>query len=332
MNVLVTGASTPLGRAIVRKLVDRRRGEVLAVGIEARGRAQVAFGADYVQTDLTRNRNIRELIFGTAVSKKIEAVIHLAQHRSPRYDSRKAHRLHVDATRLMLRLCESHPSVRRFIHRSSAEVYLSKTAQPDVLREDAPLNLEPDAAPWIRDRVEADIAVCCRMGLCSQLQINVLRCAEILAPSMGSQLFDYLSSRVCLRPMGFDPILNLLSLEDASLAFTAALECEEPGVINVPGADTLPLSRAIRKWGRDEVPLPGPVLGPLYRLRSVLRRTEFNYQLNRWRFHFNGMLDGERAARLLGYVPAHPLEWPGDPKNGPSHQAWTGSSERESSR
>ena len=36
-----------------------------------------------------------------------------------------------------------------------------------------------------------------------------------LVAQSGSQLHDYLQSRVCLRPMGFDPMLNVLSVDDA---------------------------------------------------------------------------------------------------------------------
>ena len=61
-----------------------------------------------------------------------------------------------------------------------------------------------DVAP-VRDvhRVEADLAVCACIGR-SPLVVTVLRCAECFAPSSGSQLWDYLQSRVCLRPMGYD--------------------------------------------------------------------------------------------------------------------------------
>jgi UDP-glucose 4-epimerase len=138
----------------------------------------------------------------------------------------------------------------------------------------------------------------------------VLRCAELLAPESGSQLHDYLQGLLCLRPFGFDPILNLLSLDDAARAFALALQCPEQGVFNIPGADTLPLSQAIARWGRSEVPVPGPLLGPLYSLRRAVGRTDFRYDLNQSRFHLNATLDGTRAEAVMGYVPKHPLSWP----------------------
>ena len=40
------------------------------------------------------------------------------------------------------------------------------------------------------------------------LDILVLRMAEVLAPGTGSQMYDYLQSKICFRPIGFDPMLN----------------------------------------------------------------------------------------------------------------------------
>lgn len=310
-GVLVSGATTPLGRAIIERLVADDRGPVMAIGLEAPDsvRGTLPDQASYHQVDITRPRRVRQLLFGPVREAGVQAVMHLAMHRRASVGGPQVHRLNVDATRLMLRLAENHPSVRRFILCSSASVYRSRHDSPDLLREDQPVNLSPAAPQWIRDRVEADVTVCARMGL-SPIHVNVLRCAEILAPDMGSQLHDYLSSRVCLRPLGFDPILNLLSLEDAARAFLLALDTPAQGVINIPGADTLPLSRAIRLWGRDDIPLPGPLLGPLYRWRRRMKKTDFRYSVNQRRFHYNGVLDGTRARDLLGYRPEHPLEWP----------------------
>lgn len=309
-GVLVTGATQPLGIRIIEMLVDRGI-EVLATGREPVETVQdrLPTGVDYHQADLSRNRELRELLQGPCHKRELDAVIHLAFHRAASRDGRRVHRLNVGATRLLLRLAEDQPAMKRFVHRSTAEVYLVRTDRPVMIREDQPLNLDPRAPQWVRDRVEADVTVCARTGL-SPLHVVVLRCAEILAPHSGSQLYDYLGSRVCLRPMGFDPVLNLLSLEDAAEAFVGALTCPEQGVFNIPGADTLPLSRTIQAWGRAELPLPGPLIGPLYRARTLVKRTEFRYDMNRWRFHFNAVLDGSRSRDVMGFEPHTPIQWP----------------------
>jgi len=135
----------------------------------------------------------------------------------------------------------------------------------------------------------------------------VLRCAEILAADVGSQLWDYLRTRVCLRPAGFDPMLNLLSIDDAVAALMLAIASAGQGTYNIAGADTLPLSRLIARFGRIDIPLPGPLLAPLYRLRTRAIGLDFRYDLNARRFHLGGILDDQRARLELGYRPRHPL-------------------------
>lgn len=309
-GVLVTGASTPLGCGVVEALIaDSRVSSVVAVAREARWCGAASDKLAYVSADLTRSRDRRRLLFGPAREHGVRVVVHGPLRRSPVDGGRRVHVLNVESTRELLHLAERHPTIERFVYRSFAEIYRVRPEGGAVLDEENPLELSPRMPGGVRDRVEADLTVCTRMGLAPSLSIAVLRCAELLASSSGSQLHDYLLSRVCLRPLGFDPMMMLLSLEDAVSAFVSAVHAEAQGVFNVAGADVLPLSRAIELAGRRDVPLPGPLLGPLYALRSALRGTQFSYELNRGRFHFSGVLDGTRAARELGYEPRHPIDW-----------------------
>ncbi|MCX5747411.1 MAG: hypothetical protein NT062_33520, partial [Proteobacteria bacterium] len=159
-----------------------------------------------------------------------------------------------------------------------------------------------------RDRVEADLVVCAQRS--ERLRVVVLRCAEILAPQSGSQLWDYLASRVCLRPAGFDPMINVLSVDDAVAALIAALHAPVDGVFNIRGADTLPLSSAIVESHRADLPIPGSWMSTLYKLRRAVTGFDFRYDLNAQRFHFGGILDGTRASTLLNYTPHHHVHWP----------------------
>ncbi|MCB9681713.1 MAG: hypothetical protein H6733_09600 [Alphaproteobacteria bacterium] len=310
-GVLISGATTPLGAALAADLRAHDDGPVLCVGVEADELAAdvLPAGVDYQRVDLTRPRHVRSLLFGPVRRLGVSAVVHLAAHRDARREGGRVHRLHVDATRLMLRLADDLPSVRTFVHRSSVLVYKNRTDQADVFREDAPLELSPRAPQWVRDRVEADVTACAHMGT-GRVRVAVLRCAELLAPDVGSQLWDYLSGRVCLRPAGFDPMIEVLSVADAVAALRAAVTHGAGGVFNIGGADVLPLSSAIRLSGRDALPVPGPLLGPLYRLRAAVSDRSFRYDVNRHLLHFNGVLDGRRAAEVLGYRPTHPVTWP----------------------
>lgn len=312
-GVLVTGTDAPIGELLARTLLaDESIGHVLAVG---RRRPEEALPfthgsrLTYLQVDLGRERQVHDLLFGPARDLGVEVVVHTAMSRSAMEEGGSVHALNVDATRALLQLCERHPTISRFVLKSYSEVYQVQADLPVLIAEDHPLNLSQNAPQFVRDRVEADLHACVRMGL-SRLQIVVLRCAEALAPGTGSQLFDYLESPVCLRPAGYDPMLNVASLRDVVEVLRLAVRAPEHGVYNVPGYDTLPLSVAIRKWGRIGVPMPSTWITPLYRLRRKVGGHDFRYGMNRRRFHYSGVLDGRRAREVLGYVPAHPVAWP----------------------
>ncbi len=315
-GVLVTGATTPLGCRLVQALLQNPDlGTVLAVGAEAEPPASLDARSPrlvYERVDLTRPREVHRLLFGPAKKLHLTRLIHTALHRSATDAGPRVHALNVESTRALLDAAERHPSLRHFVFRSHGDVYRIDPRHAVLLDEQDPLDLSAQAPQRVRDRVEADVSVCTRMGL-SALSITVLRCSEILAPEMGSQLYDYLASRVCLRPLGFDPMLNLLSLEDAVRALVLALKTEADGIFNVPGADTLPLRKAIALAGRTGLALPGPLLAPLYAVRASAFGMEFRYDMNHRRFHFSAILDGRRAREILNYAPEHRLDWLAQP-------------------
>lgn len=310
-RVMLLGAATPIGVALTHELLAQGIGHVLAVDppdLEAPRPTLSSPALTRVEADLTRSRARRLLLFGPAREHAVDTIVDLAMHRSARATGARAHALNVESTRELLMLCERHPTISNYVLRSFAEVYEHNPHRPTVMIEDHPLDLRAPTQ-WRRDRVEADLVACTRIGV-SRLRIAVLRTAECLAPETGSQLFDYLQSRVCLRPLGFDPILNVATLGDLARALSLAVVRCAHGIYNVPGADTLPLSRIIRLWGRAEIPLPPLLLEPLYTLRAALTGRDFSYRINRERLRFGGVLDGTRALHDLGYRPEHPVAWP----------------------
>ncbi len=313
MRVLVTGATAPTGEALIRALLaDRAIAHVLAVGLDPQPvLLSTSARLTYRACDLTRPRAAHDLLFGEGRALGIDAIVHGALHRRAGDHGAHVHAQNVDTTRELLTSAARHPTVRRFVYVGTAEVYALRAAEPTLLDEDAALEFDPGAPQWIRDRVEADLTVCTQLGAAGLSPI-VLRCAEVIAPGAGSQLWDYLQSRVCLRPLGFDPMINVLSREDQVRAIQCALASRHVGVCNIAGAETWPLSAIVARWGRVGVPVPGPMLAPLYRLRSWTVGFEFHYDRNARRFHFGGVVDGRRAEEALGYRPTTPIHWPVD--------------------
>ena len=311
-SVLVTGASSPLGQELVRSLLaDTRVRHVLAVDDVPPQRAlpfSHAGRLTYLPVDLTRARKVRELLFGPARELNTEVVVHLSEHTSGYGKGRQVHAQNVEALRSILDLADKHPTLRRLVVKSHAVVYRVGLDLPVQVEEDHPLNLDPRAPQYVRDRVEADLTACARMGLI-QCEVVVLRCAEIMAPGVGSQLFEYLDAPVVFRTLGFDPMVNLANPADIVAALELATHGSGEGVFNVPGHDTLPLSEAARKVGAVSVEAPEWFIRPAYALRHWAVGSEFEYGIQRNQLHLGLVLDGTRAERVLGYRPRHAVDW-----------------------
>jgi len=316
-RVLVTGATTPPGSRIVsRLLADPSIEFVLATGVEPTEAREASAPPEryrYVPLDLSRPREVRALLFGPCLEHRVDTVVHGPLHRRTRDVGRRVHALDVESTREMFHLAQRHATVRNFVFRSSMLVYRVRAEMPTLVNEEHPLELSPRAPQWLRDRVEADTIACTHLGI-GRLRVVVLRSAECLEAEAGSQLWDYLRSRVGFRPVGFDPMLNLVTAGDVARAVHLAVVGSAHGVFNIPGADTLPLTEAAARWGQRNVPAPGFLVGPLYALRSRVIHTDFRYDLNRWRFQYSAVPDGTRAREMLGYEPDERIEWTREPR------------------
>ena len=53
-----------------------------------------------------------------------------------------------------------------------------------------------------------------------------------------------------------------------------------------------------------------PAGADLHEFVSRLRGHDFSYGMNRRRFHYCSVLDGQRAREVLGYTPQAPIAWP----------------------
>jgi len=307
--VLLTAATTPIGRAIAQALVQHAHAQsvVCVYGPGEPAPTQALAKIEYVRADLTRHRDVRDILFDDR-RPAIDTIVHTPLHRDPRDSGRGVFEKNVESTRILLTLADEQRRVERFVLRSHADVYRIESDQPSLIDENHPLEFSSPTAQIVRNHAEADLLTCAQMGS-SRLQIAVLRCAEVLAPDSGSRLHDYLGSRVCLRPLGFDPMLNVLSQSDAARAVALAVVGNARGVFNIPGRDTLPLSDLTHRCRRLGIVLPGPLLTPLYSLRTRFTGARFHYAIDRNRMHYAGILDGEKARRSLGYTPEQSIQF-----------------------
>ena len=176
-NVLVTGAAMPVGERLIRTLLnDSRVGHVMAVTGDAPSTFPIQESArlSVIQVDLARHRRVHNLLFGAAKKKNIDVVVHNSMHRSAYAEGSSVHAFNVETLRACIAFSERHPTIRSLVVQSAADVYQVQRDLPILIEEDHPLNMAGHAPQWIRDRVEADVTACTRMGL-SPLRITFSR-------------------------------------------------------------------------------------------------------------------------------------------------------------
>jgi UDP-glucose 4-epimerase len=292
---LVTSATTPLGAAVVRALAPY--GSVLGLRAPDEPPGPTA---PHV-ADLTRARDVRDLMLGPATEARVDTIVHLGGEAT--------HGTLALATRLMLDAAEQAPQLSAYVARSSAGLYRVASDDAVVIDEHHPLELGPALPAGERAWLEADVAASQRIAS-ARVSIAVLRLGEVLDRAVDGRLARYLAPRVCLRPLGFDPMLNVLALEDAARAFALAAVARPRGIFNVRGAESLPLSEIVHRAGRTGVPVPDALIAPLYALRRIARANpSIRYAAMRARFHYGAIPDGRAAAQGFGYSPTGRVAW-----------------------
>lgn len=174
---------------------------------------------------------------------------------------------------------------------SDVRVYATGPHLPNVIVEDHPLRT--DVGPTFLgafDRAAHDASVSA-----DGPRVTLLRFAHRLA-SLTDSCPD--ATRATRQP-GFDPMVQVISDDDAAVAVRRAVERRVNGVYNIPGTETLPLSHAFKRLGRTLVPVPN-IIGRLW-------------GAPRAGVPFGQVLDGKRALADLEYAPSHPVRWPCSP-------------------
>src|SRR5712692_9848256 len=137
MTALVTGATGFLGR----HLVDRLRGEGLAVRVLARPSARLSFAdqssIEVIPGDMRDPSSLERAVAG------VDTVFHLAAATSGDWDEYVE--TTVLGTRRLLQACVD-GGVRRFIYTSSLSIYdLRRRGDTDLVDEFCPLESRPEA-------------------------------------------------------------------------------------------------------------------------------------------------------------------------------------------
>ena len=191
---------------------------------------------------------------------------------------------------------ESSP-VRKFIFKSSGHVYGSAQTDPAFFTE-AMTRSQPAASPIERDVAEAEASVIDFANKQRNVDVTVLRCANVLGPDVNTSFARMLGLPLVPMIAGFDPRLQFTHEDDIVHALEHAAVHRLPGVFNVAADGVLAQSEIIGLLGKRPLPILPPwgtglLAGPLRALGvqvppEMLNMLRFGRGLDNRRYKASG--------------------------------------------
>ena len=295
-KVVITGISGRLGRLVARRLHHELDWHI--VGVDRRPLQGRPKDIEHHQVDL-RSKKARDIFR----AGDVDALIHLGVMHDPRARPAELYSWNITGTTKLLEYCQAY-RVPKVVLLSSANVYGPRPDNPQFLTEDAPL-LAAQRFPQMRDLVEIDHLVSTFLWRASGTETVILRPVHMVGPVRNAPS-NYL--RIERPPMllGFDPMVQLIHVEDVAEAIALALVPGRRGIYNVVGPGEVPLSKVLAELGREPLAIPHPVASPILSVAFRLGLSSFPVaELDFIRYVC--MVDGRRASAELAFRPRYGL-------------------------
>ncbi len=292
---MITGITGRLGQALARRL--HREWEV--IGIDRRPIDTLPRDIEFHQVDLRRRK--AEDVFRT---HRVDALIHLNIMHDPRKSARESYEFNILGTQKMLDLCQQH-NVGKVVLLSSANVYGPAPSNNQFLTEEAPL-MGSQTFGEIRDLIAVDMYASSFFWRHPEIETVILRPVHIVG-EVHNAPSNYLRLNTIPTLMGYDPMVQLIHIEDVVEAMVTSLKPGIRGIYNIAGPGEVPLSEVIRALGRRRLPVPEPIARPLFKAMWRAHLTSFpTGELDHIKYIC--MVDDARARSSMGYAPKWTLE------------------------
>jgi UDP-glucose 4-epimerase len=268
-RVLLTGVAGQLAGLVAREL-EQRDDVTELIGVDVREPHHDLRRTEFVRADL-RNPLVARILEVAA----IDTVVHLSTTAQPGAAGGRARmkERNVIGAMQLLAACQRTPTLRRFVLKSTTAVYGSHHSDPALFREDATTRAAPKHG-YGKDATEIEGYVRSFARRRPDVDITILRFANLLGGRVDSAFLSLFSLPVVPRILGYDPRLQFCHEDDAVAVLVKAAMEDHPGTYNVAGAGMLYLSQCIRLAGRAALPVPQPLVAGLANVARRSRRAD----------------------------------------------------------
>jgi UDP-glucose 4-epimerase len=252
-TVLVTGVSRYLGGRFAR-LLTAQPGVSRVIGVDVIPPPHDIGGAEFVRADI-RNPMIGKII----AQAEVDTVVHMNVIATPVSAGGRVSQkeINVIGTMQLLAACQKASGIERLVVKSSASVYGSAMFTEDMGPKALP------RAGFGKDSVEVEGYVRGFSRRRPDVEISMLRLANVIGPGIRTSLTDYFSLPVIPVPFGYDARLQFLHEDDSLQAMLLATIGPPVGIVNVAGDGVITVQQAARLAGRPSVSVPMAATGLL---------------------------------------------------------------------
>ncbi len=299
LKVVVTGGSGFFGERLVRALLTRGDREVVVFDLvppadlpEVRHRF---LDLNLPFADGTLFKLLRE--------ERPDAIVHLAQLRSPSYQATYAHELNAIGA-LHVFAAAGEAKIPRILLGSMSLVYGARGDNPNFLSEEHPLRPDPEDR-FVGDFVEAESHARTHVRRHPESRVQILRFVPLLSSEVRDYRVRLFAAPFSWQLLGYDPLMQALHPDDAVDALVRALDRPEAqGVFNIAPDGVVPLSTVRLLFGSLGIPVPHPLGCALYEA-TWLAGVGLMPGVHAQYLRYSCVVDDEKARRVLGFSAKH---------------------------
>jgi UDP-glucose 4-epimerase len=297
--VLVTGVSRYLGGLYARRL-SGEPGVERILGVDVVPPRHSIGRAEFVRADI-RNPMIGRIM----AQAKVDTVVHMNVIATPKDTGGRVTQkeINVIGTMQLLAACQKSESVSRLVVKSSAAVYGSSPRDPAMFSEDMTPKTMPRTG-FGKDSVEVEGYVRGFSRRRPDVEITMLRFANVIGPSIKTAFTDYFALPVVPVPLGYDARLQFVHEDDATAAMILATTGPAVGIVNVAADGFLTVAQCTAIARRPILPVPLAAAGVF---GSIVRRSglaDFSHDQLTF-LAFGRGLDTSRMRTVLGFEPQY---------------------------
>ncbi len=186
----------------------------------------------------------------------IKLVIHLNIIHNPRVNPKEHYEFNLTGTSNLLDLSVKY-KVPQFIFLSSADIYGPSPDNPLFIPEGHQLYGSKNI-PILRDLVETDLLVQSYFWKAPSMLTTILRPCHIVGMNISNGIMQYIRSRIVPTIAGFNPMIQIMHIQDVFRAIELIMRHRERGIFNLSVQDQIPLLTVLKESGINHFPIMPP--------------------------------------------------------------------------